>query len=154
MCTRAYNTILQFSIKIFIQYSEVISLRTAGKRLPGKKCAIYIGSVISVLILSYNLTKNLSFIMTFDKKGISSLTLSIAIHFVFIRICHGIAIKNFSAQNRRIKGETNLFWYHCQTFQTVNSFKGLYFTWKQLCRSSQFKTITYFCISRTPRIIY
>ena len=59
---------------LFIPKSEVISLRTSKKILPGKKLAIYIGVVISVLILSYNLTKNLPFIFVSDKEGIFKLT--------------------------------------------------------------------------------
>ena len=50
--------------------SEVISLRTSGKRLPGKKLAIYVAVVISVLVLSFNLTRNLSFIVVSDKEGV------------------------------------------------------------------------------------
>ena len=53
----------------FIHKSEVISLRTSGKRLPGKKLAVYIGVVIAVLVLLYNLTKDLSFILISDKEG-------------------------------------------------------------------------------------
>ena len=49
---------------------EVISLRTSGKRLPGKKLAVYNGAVIAVLVLAYNLTKDLSFILISDKEGI------------------------------------------------------------------------------------
>ena len=56
---------------LFIQRLEVISLRTSGKRLPGKKLAVYIGAVIAVLVLSYNLTKDLSFILISDKEGIN-----------------------------------------------------------------------------------
>ena len=48
----------------------MISLRTSGKRLPGKNQAIYIGSVIAVLVLSYNLTKDLSFILVSEKEGV------------------------------------------------------------------------------------
>ena len=55
---------------LFIQKSEVISLRTSKKTLPGKKLAVYIGAVIAVLVLSYNLIKDLSFILISDKKGI------------------------------------------------------------------------------------
>ena len=54
----------------FIQKLEIIALRTSGKRLPGKKLAIYVGVVIAVLVLSYNLTKDLSFILISDKEGI------------------------------------------------------------------------------------
>ena len=53
-----------------IPKSVVISLRTSGKRLPGKKLAIYVGVVIAVLVLSYNLTRNLSFIVVSDKEGV------------------------------------------------------------------------------------
>ena len=56
---------------MFIQKTEVISLKTSKKTLPGKKLAIYIGVVIAVLILSYNLTKDLSFIFVSDKEGVS-----------------------------------------------------------------------------------
>ena len=49
---------------------EVISLRTSGKRLPGKKLAVYNGAVIAVLVLAYNLAKDLSFILISDKEGI------------------------------------------------------------------------------------
>ena len=50
---------------------EVISLRTSGKLLPGKKLAVYLGAVIAVFVLSYNLTKDLSFILISDKEGIN-----------------------------------------------------------------------------------
>ena len=55
--------------------SEVISLRRSGlskdtKRLPGKNLAVFIGVVISSLILTYNLTRDLSFILTSDKERI------------------------------------------------------------------------------------
>ena len=59
--------------KFFIQKSEVISLRTSRKTLPGRKLAIYIGCVIAVLVLSYNLTKDLSFILVSNKEEISIL---------------------------------------------------------------------------------
>ena len=58
---------------LFIQKLEVISLRTSGKRLPGKKLAVYNGAVIAVLVLAYNLTKDLSFILFSDKEGILKL---------------------------------------------------------------------------------
>ena len=58
----------------FVHSSEVISLKTSGKILPGKKLAIYVGVVISVLVLSFNLTRNLSFILVSDKEGIFNLT--------------------------------------------------------------------------------
>ena len=58
----------------FIRKSEVISLRTAGKRLPGKKLAVYIGAVVAVLVLSYNLIKDLSFILISDKGGVLKTT--------------------------------------------------------------------------------
>ena len=62
--------------------SEVISLRRSGlskdtKRLPGKNLAVFIGVVISSLILSYNLTRDLSFILTSDKERIISFYFSI-----------------------------------------------------------------------------
>ena len=47
-----------------------IGKKTSGKRLPGKKLAIYIGVVFAVLVLAYNLTKDLSFILVSDKEGI------------------------------------------------------------------------------------
>ena len=47
-----------------------MSLKTSGKRLPGKKLAIYVGVVIAVLVLAYNLTKDLSFILVSDKEGV------------------------------------------------------------------------------------
>ena len=56
--------------KMFIQKSEVISLKTSGKRMPGKKLAIYVGVVIAVLVLGYNLTKDLPFILVSDKEGV------------------------------------------------------------------------------------
>ena len=56
---------------LFIQKLEVIALRTSGKRLPGKMLAVYIGAVIAVLVLLYNLTKDLSFILISDKEGIN-----------------------------------------------------------------------------------
>ena len=49
--------------------TEVISLRTAVKRRPGKKLAIFIGAVTAVLILSYNLSKDIWFICITDKEG-------------------------------------------------------------------------------------
>ena len=55
---------------LFIQKLEVISLRTSGKRLPGKTLAVYIGAVIAVLVLSYNLARDLPFILISDKEGI------------------------------------------------------------------------------------
>ena len=55
---------------MFIQKLEVISLKTSGKRLPGKKLAIYVGVLIAVLVLAYNLTKDLSFILVSDKEGV------------------------------------------------------------------------------------
>ena len=60
--------------KLFIQKSEVISLKTSGKRMPGKKIAIYVGVVIAVLVLGYNLTKDLSFILVSDKDGVLNST--------------------------------------------------------------------------------
>ena len=62
----------------FIQKLEIIALRTSGKRLPGKKLAIYVGVVIAVLVLSYNLTKDLSFILISDKEGILNSICSIS----------------------------------------------------------------------------
>ena len=72
---RAFNYILRIlsfgeSKQVFIQKSEIVSLRTSKKTLPGRKLAIYIGCVIAILILSYNLTKNLSFILVSHKKGV------------------------------------------------------------------------------------
>ena len=55
---------------MLIQKSEVVSLKTSGKILPGKKLAIYVGVVIAVLVLSFNLTRNLSFILVSDKEGV------------------------------------------------------------------------------------
>ena len=60
---------------LFIPKSEVITLRTSGKRLPGKKLAVYTGTVIALLVLSYNLTRDLSFILISDKEGILKDTL-------------------------------------------------------------------------------
>ena len=48
----------------------MIFLRTSGKTLPGKKLAIYISVVIAVLVLSYNLSRDLPFILVSDKEGI------------------------------------------------------------------------------------
>ena len=56
--------------QVFIPKLEVVSLRTSKKTLPGRKLAIYIGCVIAILILSYNLTKNLSFILVSHKEGV------------------------------------------------------------------------------------
>ena len=53
--------------------TEVISLRTALKRRPGKKIAIFIGAVTAILILSYNLSKDIWFIYITDKEGILTL---------------------------------------------------------------------------------
>ena len=53
--------------------TEVISLRTAVKRRPGKKIAIFIGVVTTILILSYNLSKDIWFIYITDKEGILTL---------------------------------------------------------------------------------
>ena len=58
---------------LLIQKPEVISLRTSGKRLPGKKLAVYNGAVIAVLLLAYNLIKDFSFILISDKEGILKL---------------------------------------------------------------------------------
>ena len=71
----------------FNPVSEVISLRRSGlskdtKRLPGKNLAVFIGVVISSLILSYNLTRDLSFILTSDKERI--------IDFYFLCIKSGV----------------------------------------------------------------
>ena len=46
---------------------KVTSLRTGEKRLPGRNLAIYIGVVIAVLIMSYNLTKDILFIFMCNK---------------------------------------------------------------------------------------
>lgn len=46
---------------------NVIPLRTAVKRQPGRKLAIYIGVVITVLILLFNLTIDKIFILNCDK---------------------------------------------------------------------------------------
>ena len=56
-----------------IPITEVISLRTAVKRRPGKKISIFIGAVTAVLMLSYNLSKDIWFIYITDKEGILSL---------------------------------------------------------------------------------
>ena len=65
---------LDESRQVFIQKSEVVSLRTSKKTLPGRKLAIYIGCVIAVLVLSYNLTKDLSFILVSNKERVLYLT--------------------------------------------------------------------------------
>ena len=62
---------------MFIQKLEVISLKTSGKRLPGKKLAIYVGVVIAVLILLYNLSRDLSFILVSDKEGVFNSTCTV-----------------------------------------------------------------------------
>ena len=46
---------------------KVTSLRTGEKRRPGRNLAIYIGVVIAVLIMSYNLTKDIFFIFLCNK---------------------------------------------------------------------------------------
>ena len=46
---------------------EVIPLRTAVKRLPGRKLAIYVGVVITALILLFNLSIDQIFILKCDK---------------------------------------------------------------------------------------
>ena len=46
---------------------EIIALRTAKKRQPGKKIAIYIGIVMAILVISYNLIKDISFVIICDK---------------------------------------------------------------------------------------
>ena len=46
---------------------EVIPLRTAVKRLPGRKLAIYVGVVITALILLFNLSIDQIFIWKCDK---------------------------------------------------------------------------------------
>ena len=45
----------------------VIPLRTALKIIPGRKLAIYIGVVITLLILMYNLSIDKTFISKCDK---------------------------------------------------------------------------------------
>ena len=84
------------SENFFIQKLEVISLRTSGKRLPGKKLAIYVGVVITVLVLSYNLTKDLSFILVSDKEWVLNFIDSISCSKRFwVTICDQ-GIKQFS----------------------------------------------------------
>ena len=61
------------AISLFIWNLEVIPLRTSGKRLPGKEIAIYFGIVIAVLVLSYNLSKDFSFILVSDKEEVFNL---------------------------------------------------------------------------------
>ena len=46
---------------------EVIPLRTAVKRLPGRKLAIYVGVVITALILLFNLSIDQIFILKCEK---------------------------------------------------------------------------------------
>ena len=46
---------------------KVIPLRTAVKRQPGRKLAIYIGVVITLLMLMYNLSIDKTFILKCDK---------------------------------------------------------------------------------------
>ena len=46
---------------------EVISLRTALKTIPGRKLAIYVGVVITALILLFNLSIDQIFILKCDK---------------------------------------------------------------------------------------
>ena len=48
----------------------VIPLRTALKIIPGKKLAIYIGVVITLLMLMYNLSIDKTFILKCDKDWI------------------------------------------------------------------------------------
>ena len=86
---------LQFWKK-FIRKSEVISLKTSGKRLPGKKLAIYVGVVIAVLVLAYNLTKDLSFILVSDKEGVFNSFCTVAwTYSLWVTICDP-GIKKFS----------------------------------------------------------
>ena len=47
--------------------TDVIALRTGGKRRPGKELAIYIGVVIAILVISYELRKDIAFILICDK---------------------------------------------------------------------------------------
>ena len=46
---------------------KVTSLRTGEKKRPGRNLAIYTGVVIAVLIMSYNLTKDILFIFMCNK---------------------------------------------------------------------------------------
>ena len=46
---------------------KVIPLRTALKIIPGRKLAIYIGVVITLLMLMYNLSIDKTFILKCDK---------------------------------------------------------------------------------------
>ena len=69
LSSRGLTIPCEFSV-LFIHKSEVISLQTSGKRLPGKELAIYVGVVIAVLVLAYSLTKDLSFILVCDKEGV------------------------------------------------------------------------------------
>ena len=107
--------------KLFIQKSEVIPLRTSGKRLPGKKLAIYIGVVIAVLVLSFNLTRDLSFILVSDKEG----------------VCNFICSKSLVTTCDQIRP--------IRVFITVliYSSKGLYRAWKWFWRSFQFEVISH-----------
>ena len=42
-------------------------MRTGGKRRPGKVLAIYIGVVIAITVIAYELRKDISFILICDK---------------------------------------------------------------------------------------
>ena len=80
LSSRGLTLPCEFSV-LFIHKSEVISLKTSGKRLPGKKLAIYVGVVLAVLVLAYNLTKDLSFILVCDKEGDFNKTVSLQFEF-------------------------------------------------------------------------
>ena len=52
---------------LLIPSSDVIALRTGVKRRPGKELTIYIGVVVAILVISYELRKDISFILICDK---------------------------------------------------------------------------------------
>ena len=63
---------LRLKVRLRIPTSDVIALRTGGKRRPGKELAIYIGVVVAILVISYELRKDISFILICDKDWNSS----------------------------------------------------------------------------------
>ena len=64
----SYNIIIIWmASNKWIRLIEIIALRTAGKRQPGKNIAIYIGTVLAILVILYNLIRDISFAKVCDK---------------------------------------------------------------------------------------
>ena len=115
---------------LLIQKPEVISLRTSGKRLPGKKLAIYNGAVIAVLVLAYNLTKDLSFILISDKEGILNSHATAGNKCVkIIKILH-VKFFSFGPQDQFVAWLLNYASWNSSIKQVIYSLKDLYRIWK------------------------